>query len=120
MGKVYLYLLRRNRKDSKIIGIMTSESPVLPTRLTDLDLLGLHVQERMKLKKIIDEHRLDWDVWMESVENYEELRKSLANRHIIAATSANTPLLDMGTAIPKTTLIKLNKNKIMTRRVANS
>jgi hypothetical protein len=111
MGKTYLYLLKRNKKDAKIIGTIKCSGNIHPTRLVDLDLLGLAASERLGLKKIIEDHKIDWELWIESAENYNDLKISTV------LASPNAPMLDLDSQeIPKSTLIKLNKNKIMTRR----
>jgi len=118
MGKTYLYLLKRNKKDAKVISTIKCSGNIHPTRLIDLDQLGLASSERLGLKKIIEDHKIDWELWVESAENYNDLRVNLENRKSIIAASPNTPMLDLDSQeIPKSTLFKLNKNKIMTRRV---
>lgn len=119
MGKVYLYLLRRNKKDTKIIGDLKSSGYVYPARLIDLDSLGLSASDRLNLKSIINDHQLDWETWIESAENYTELRQNLDKRGCATPSSPNAPLLALAShELPRSTLIKLNKNKIMTRRMS--
>lgn len=118
MGKTYLYLLRRNKKDTKIIGTIKCNGNIHPSRVLDLDLLGLAATERLGLKKIIEDHKMDWELWVESAENYNDLRANMEKRKLTIPASPNTPLLDLNSQeIPKSTLVKLNKNKIMTRRM---
>ena len=118
MGKIYLYLLKRNKGDVKIIGSLVSQHVLHASRLTDLDVLGLSVQERLDLKKVIEFHRIDWEPWIESAESYHELREKLNTRGISAPPSPNAPLINLSISeISKATSVKLNKNKIMTRRM---
>ena len=118
MGKTYLYLLRRNKKDAKIISIIKCSGDIHPTRVVDLDFLGLASSERLGLKNIIENHKMDWDLWVESAENYNDLRINMEKRKLNVPSSPNTPLIDLTSQeIPKSTLLKLNKNKIMTRRM---
>lgn len=118
MEKVYLYFLRRNKKDIKIIGNLKSSGRVHPTRLVDLDLLGLSASDRLNLKSIINYHQSDWEIWIESAENYAELRKNLNKRGCVAPSSLNAPLLTLASQeLPKSALIKINANKLMTRRM---
>ncbi|NIQ15931.1 MAG: hypothetical protein GTO02_16515 [Candidatus Dadabacteria bacterium] len=118
MGKVYLYLLRRDKKDVKIVGCLSSSARLYPTRLTDLDWLGLAAHERLELATIAHEHRAEWEVWLESAENYSELKDSLEKRRVMVPSSPNAYLINFAIQeIPKTTQIKLNKNRVMTRRM---
>lgn len=117
MGKVYLYLIRRNKKDTKIVGVFRCDSYVPPSKVDDINLLGLPAPKVMGLKDVINNHKIDWDLWLESAENYNSLKQNLINRNIIAASSPNAPLLAMDAhEIPKSTVVKLNKNKVMLRR----
>lgn len=117
MAKTYIYLLKRSKKDIKIIGSVQSNIRVIATRLKDLNLLGLPAQKRLDLQAIVVSHQLDWEVWIESAEDYEELMKSLHNRGFIVPPSSNTPLMSlMSHEIPKSSLVKLNKNKTMIRK----
>lgn len=118
MGKTYLYLLKRNKKDTKVIGTINCNGTIHPTRILDLDLLGLAATERLGLKKIIEDHKMDWELWLESAENYSELKSNMEKRKLTISASPNAPMLDLGSQeIPKSTVVKLNKNKIMTRRM---
>jgi hypothetical protein len=118
MGKAYLYLVRRNRKDTKIISVFGCSKHINPSKIDDISLLGLPEQKTQELRSVIDNHKMDWELWLESVDNYNLLKQSLLNRGIIAASSPNVPLLAIDfQEVPKSTLVKLSKNRIMTRRM---
>ncbi len=117
MGKLYLYLLRRNKKDVKIIGSISSTILIPATRM-EVDMLGLPAQERLKLTQVIQQHQVEWEPWLESAEAYKQLRESLEKRRIVAPSSPNAPLIDFAVQeLPKASQIKLTKNRVMTRRM---
>lgn len=118
MEKVYLYLARRNNRDTKIVGTLKSSAYVHPTMIKDITILGLPADKLQTLQDVLDKHKFEWDLWLESADNYKLLKENLQVRGIIASSSSNAPFIDLEShEIPKTTLIKLAKNKIMTRRM---
>lgn len=121
MENVYLYLTRRNKSDAKIIGTLFGNRSIPASRLKDLNALGLPAQERADLEKVIHAHRIEWEPWIESAVDYHALRKSLHNAGVSAPPSPNVPLINFSMrGVPRVAEIKLNKNKTMLRRIANS
>ncbi len=118
MEKVYLYIARRNKQDTKIVGVLKSSGYIHAVRVDDLSLLGLPAPKIQALKSILEMHKFEWDLWLESADSYKTLKQNMLSRGILAASSPNAPLIEMESdEIPKPTLIRLNKNKIMTRRM---
>jgi|SRR5581483_539421 len=114
MEKAYIYLVRRNKKDTKIVGVLQSSEPIYPSRL---DLNCFPAKIKLNLQNIANEHKMDWEMWIETVENYNLLKDSLLARGITAASSPNSPIINLEDyEIPKFSIIKLNKNKFMIRR----
>lgn len=118
MEKIYLYLVKRNKTDAKVIGTLISAHHIQMGRLTTLDDLGLVAQERLDLAKVVQDHRMEWEPWIETAGNYHQLRESMLKRGIHAPPSANSPLINFTSEVNKTVAIKLNKNKIMIRRMS--
>jgi len=117
MEKIYLYLVKRNKTDAKVIGTLVSPHYIQTGRLANLDELGLNAQERMDLIKVVQDHRMEWEPWVETAANYQILRENMLKRGIHAPPSANSPLINFAGEITKSVAVKLNKNKTMTRRM---
>lgn len=117
MEKIYLYLVKRNKTDAKVIGTLLSPHHIQTGRL-NMDDLGLVAQERMDLTKVIQDHRMEWEPWIETAGNYHVLRESMLKRGIHAPPSANSPLINFTSELPKVVAVKINKNKTMIRRMS--
>jgi hypothetical protein len=118
MGNVYIYLTRRNKSDVRIIGTILSSQQIHASRLNEIGHLGLSAGDRDELKMIVSGYLLEWEPWIESAENYQDLKEKLIKRGINAPPS-NTPIFNFkATELPKATAVKLNKNKVMTRRMS--
>lgn len=121
MEKVYLYLIRRNKSDAKIIGTLFCNRSIPASRVTGLEhitVLDLPTQERADLERVIHAHRIEWEPWIESAVDYHSLMKSLHRAGISAPPSPNAPLVNFSIReIPRIAEIKLNKNKTMIRRM---
>lgn len=114
---VYIYLARRNKSDVRIIGTIQSGQHIQASRLTEWSNLGLSMSDRSELKTILEGYIMDWEPWIESAENYKDLKEKLHKRGINAPPS-NTPIFNFETTeITKAAAIKLNKNRTMTRRI---
>lgn len=117
MGTVYIYLARRNKSDVRIIGTIQSSQHIQASRLTEWSNLGLSISDYSELKTILEGYILDWEPWIESAENYQDLKEKLHKRGINAPPS-NTPIFNFKVSeIPRATVVKLTKNKTMTRRM---
>jgi hypothetical protein len=113
MLKTYLYLLKRNKKDVKIIGIVNSDNLVNSTRLNDAILASFAAQDRLGIKEVMNNHQLEWDAWIESAEGYVSLKNNLHKRGVSAPPSAGIPLLNLESKeLSKQTLSRLNKTMI--------
>ena len=78
-NRIFVYLARRDKKGLKVI--MNLQGMTTPaTRLTDMGALRLTPEVVVELQSIIHEHRMDWEPWIESADNYEELRQKLVRR----------------------------------------
>jgi hypothetical protein len=78
-SKIYLYLAKRDRQGVKVVMVLQGkETP--PTRLTDASLMRLTPEILPELQNILHDHRMEWEPWVESASNYEDLRKKLERR----------------------------------------
>ena len=89
--RIYLYLVRRDKKGCQVVlilqGLETS-----PVKLTDIHALKLQPHVLIELQTIIHEHRMDWEPWIESVDNYEQLRQNLIRRGYSKLPLKSNPL----------------------------
>jgi len=79
MKKIYLYLASRKKDGIKIITILNGKSVVL-SRITDLSQLKLPIRWQVQIQEIIYNNRTHYEPWIESAEDYSELRKKLKKR----------------------------------------
>ena len=78
-SRIFVYLTRRDKKGLKLVLVLQGLN-VPATRLTDLGILRLNPEVVVELQNIVYENRMDWELWIESANNYEELRQNLINR----------------------------------------
>lgn len=62
----------------------------LPTRLNDLQSLNLKQKHYNDLNKIVNDNKIQWEIWIESAKDYSVLRQSLNKRGY-----RNTPMSDL-------------------------
>jgi len=90
-SKIYLYLARRDHKEVKVI-LTLQGLETTATRLTDVALLRLDPELMPELRNIIYEHRMEWEPWVESAENYADLKKKLEGRGYTNVPLKSKPL----------------------------
>ncbi|RDJ35637.1 MAG: hypothetical protein DWQ19_12530 [Crenarchaeota archaeon] len=89
--KNYLYLARRDKKGIKILIVLKGHH--CPAgRLADIKKLGLPVNLEQQIQNKIYETRMLWEPWIESAENYKELKDSLRKRGFSAVPMGASPL----------------------------
>ncbi len=77
--RIYLYLTKRNKQDLKLVMILQGLK-TLPTRLEDVETLRLPPVISQEVAEIIRQNRMEWEPWIESAENYAELKLKLEQR----------------------------------------
>lgn len=93
-SKIYLYLARRDRKEVKVVLNMQGlNTPA--TRLTDVALLRLAPELLPELQTILHGHKMEWEPWVESAENFADLKKKLEGRGYTNVPLKNKPLHTM-------------------------
>jgi hypothetical protein len=76
---LYLYLARRDKSSVRILGVVLG-TEILPSRVESIDSLNLPVAWNDQVKKIVYDNRMLWELWIESADSYELLKKSLTTR----------------------------------------
>jgi hypothetical protein len=79
MGKIYLYLGKRDKKGIKILSVLSGEK-VGRARVDDVKKLHLPPDIEIALIKTIHEHHMMWEVWIEEANDFEELKSKLHKR----------------------------------------
>ncbi len=90
MGKIYLYLARRDKKGVKILTVLNGK-PCSPGRLIDVKKLGLPAILEQQISQRIYQDRMLWEPWIESADKFLELRKSLKNRGFSSLPLSSNP-----------------------------
>lgn len=114
---LYLYLRKRDNSEIKIISTINHSDTITPKRIDDVETLG--IKEAASIKGFIDTHKAEWDVWIESADNYTHLKANLKKRGINAPSSPNAPLhkVALTEELPMATMSKLKKGNSMIRRM---
>lgn len=88
--KLYLYLARRDKSDVKVL--MTFPGPSYPaTRIQNIKDLKLPDEVERELGRTIHENRMLWEPWIEGIDGYDSLRKSLMGRGYRNVPAFHTP-----------------------------
>lgn len=94
----WIYLARRDKKAVRILAKAAGKN-VMANRVEDLSQLGLPENWLAKINNIAHENRMLWELWIESFDNFEELRAALYTRGY-----SNIPMSPQ----PEITLFKTN------------
>jgi hypothetical protein len=80
MATLYLYLARRDKKGVKILTEFPASQNFPATRVTDLLSLNLPGTISAQIADAVHEHRMFWEPWLESADNFVDLRDKLRAR----------------------------------------
>lgn len=95
MKRAYLYLASRSKQNGiKVITVLQSEKDV-NFNLQDLSTLQLPQLWERRIGQIIHENRMDYEVRMETSNDFNELRSKLTERGYVNVPVSVNPLLDM-------------------------
>lgn len=92
MGKIYMYLARRDKKSLKILGTFYGPANYPATRVTNIKQLGLDQKRERDLTNQIYENRMFWEPWLEGAENFKDFRRSLFARGYANVPTSSTAL----------------------------
>jgi len=117
MDKIYLYLAKKDKRGIKLVMVLQGKK-TSATKIEDINLLRLKANLLPQLSEIIEIHRKEWNLWIESAENYNELTKALSKRGFVNIPVKSEPLhadSDVGDPYFADTR-NMNTSKTMLRR----
>lgn len=79
-NNLYIYLARLDKKGIKVLSAFSYPSKVYPTRLTDIHSMGLSGDVLSKVSFEQRENRMTHELYAESADSFEQLKKSLSTR----------------------------------------
>lgn len=90
---------------------------VKPTKINDISSLKLPQLWHRKIEKIVYDNRMEYEVYMESAEGYNALRKSLTSRNYKNVPNMSNPLLNIASnEKPEPQLKSVVNRPTMTRK----
>jgi hypothetical protein len=111
MEKTYLYLVKIDKSDIKVLCILEGNTLLFRHNLESLKALKLPPGIEQKIESLFLK---DWELWMESASNYVELENKLYSRGI-KIVSSGIPICS--NEIIKTDLPVKKKSNSMVRRL---
>lgn len=78
--KLYLYLSRRDKKGIRVLSVINGNGYFPPTRINNIEELGLPPKMESTISKEILENKMLWELWIEGAKNYDSLRNALKKR----------------------------------------
>lgn len=79
-NSLYLYLARRDKKGIKVLSAFSFEGKAYPTRVQDINKLGLNPKIAGQVAKDAYENRMAYELFVESAESFDDLKNSLSKR----------------------------------------
>ena len=105
MEKIYLYLMKRDKKTIKVLKILNGPT-CSPKKVSDVSVLGLNEDTLKNLSDIIEEHKMLWEVWIESAADFQELKNKLKKRGIKNVPMSAAPVEKKKEALVDKKIIK--------------
>ena len=123
MGKIYLYLARRDKSAVKILSILQGQT-IPATRVGDIKDLNLAKSLETKIGTIVHENRIYWETWIESAESNTELKKRLVKRGYKDIPLTGQPMViakkeDVRAIIPNMKKFEV-KTRVMIQKIIES
>jgi hypothetical protein len=117
MTNLWLYLARRDSKGIRVLTVLRGRNqPAL--RITDMSVLQLPSSWEAEIRQIVEDNRLQWELFIESADDYDTLRQNLKNRGYTSLPLNNQPEFirnDINDA-PEINVARLPKQYSMLRR----
>jgi len=82
MSNLYLYLVRTDNRRVKILSIFRNQPTYPATQITDITILHLPQTFTDTLNRTISQYQTRWNTWIETADNADGLKTSLAKRQI--------------------------------------
>lgn len=114
---IWVYLARRDKTSVEILTVLRGRE-VLPVRIPDLDILGLPQVWKVEMRRLIEERKMEWELWAESAEDFDTLRERLKKRRYTNLPINGQPLFVRTSFIdpPNVNVNRLPKAKKMVKR----
>ncbi len=107
--KIYLYLQDKNKENFKLLSVFNGPA-TKPKQIHNIADLKLPAEVTEQVKEIIHEHKMEWDVWMESAATYRELVENIKFRGgglpLNSAPLLNTHSISIGNVPARKTMLK--------------
>lgn len=106
---MYIYLARRDKSSVRFIGGFPYASKVYPTRIKPEEVSSLRMgrEATSLIAREASENRMDYELYMETANSFEELRSSLAGRGYVHLPSHHfSPSLNSGDLDPRSLVTK--------------
>jgi hypothetical protein len=116
---LWLYLARRDSKGVKILATLSGRRQS-PVRLTDTSLLSLPSPWKTRIDQLIFEERMLWEPWIETADNFEDLKDSLKGRGYTELPVSGQALFSRADflSFPEVNVNRLPKQKVMLRKTS--
>lgn len=119
LQRFYLYLAKRDKKGIRLVAILQSRN-VLPVKIPDLAALNLPASVHTEIAQIIQESRLNWELWAETAESFVAWRAALKKRgYSNIPLSERTEYTGSTYILPDISRNSLPSQKVMVQRRTN-
>jgi hypothetical protein len=89
----YVYLIRRDKKDLKIITILQGSCPT--KKLDKIQELNLSKDLESQIESIVRDHKMNWEAWIENASSIQDLIDNLSARGLRRIPISIKPVLKM-------------------------
>ena len=107
--KIYLYLQDKNKENFKLLSVFNGPT-IKAKQIHNIADLKLPAEITEKASEIIYEHRMGWDLWMESAGTYRELVENIKFRGgglpLNSAPLLNTHSISIGKMPVRKTMLR--------------
>lgn len=118
-SKIFVYLGKRDKKEIKVLGILNNNKKCHPTKIKIEQINEINLPNEIinSIKEEYKKNKLIWEIYLESSDSYEELKKSLFRRGY-----KNLPLHQITLNIIKSQINEkiFEENKTMLRKKSQS
>ena len=80
MNKLYIYIANRNKDGIKILTTFNYSKNINPTKILDIDKIGLEPELENNIINYYHNYRMHWDLYVETSDSFKSLKQSLKNR----------------------------------------
>ena len=116
METIFLYLTKRNKRGMRLL-CHAGKGKCHPTRLTDLNRLGIEHKTTAVIQNIVENSKMQWEPWIESAASIKELLDKLRKRGYRNLPTATRMEVDTPhNTISEHAIKQLPNQKTMTRR----